>query len=112
MATITLTKPTTTGFPKAEIVSILTSELVAVAKSEADVRNIALPPEPSKIVKMAVPMDSLTVVDALCALEPTLGFELRDSTVRTGGYSSVEAALEHLIPKIERAWVRKKGQKP
>jgi len=112
MATIAPTKPATTSFPKAKIVSILRDELIQVAKAQADVRHIALPSEPSKISKMSVPMDSLTVVDAICALEKELGFELRDSTVRTGGYKSVDAALEHLIPRIERAWVRKKGQKP
>ena len=112
MATIAPTKPVTVAFPKNEVIATLVAELIKVAKSEAQVRGIALPPDNPKIIKAAVPMDSLTVVDALCELEPVVGFELRDSIVRTGGYNSIEAALEHLVPKIERAWIRKKGPKP
>jgi hypothetical protein len=28
-----------------------------------------------------------------------------------GGYDSVEAALKNMIPKIEKAWLRKQGAK-
>lgn len=112
MATIAPTKPNTAVFPKAQVIAALTAELIEVAKSEAQVRGIALPPDNPKIIKAPVPMGSLSVVDTLCALEPIVGFELRESIVRTGGYNSIEAALEHLVPKIERVWVRKKGPKP
>lgn len=112
MATIAPTKPNVAVFPKAQVIAALTAELIEVARSEAQVRGIALPPEAPKIIRAAIPMDSLSVVDTLCAVEPVVGFELRESIVRTGGYASIEAALEHLIPKIERVWIRKKGPKP
>lgn len=112
MATIAPTKPVTVAFPKNDVIAALVAELIEVAKAEAQVRGIALPPDNAKIITAAVPMDSLSVVDTLCALEPVVGFELRESIVRTGGYSSIEAALDHLVPKIERVWVRKKGSKP
>jgi hypothetical protein len=111
MATIAPPKPDVEDFPQDKVTATLLTELLHVAKAEAQVRGIALPPEAPKIMKAAVPMDSLSVVDTLCALEPIVGFELRDSIVRTGGYNSIEAAMEHLIPRIERAWVRKKGPK-
>jgi hypothetical protein len=101
-----------TSFPKAKVIEALIEELIEVARSEAQVRGIALPPETSKVLRIAVPMDSLTVVDALCVLDSIVGFPLKDSIVRSGGYKSTEAALEHMIPRIERAWVRKKGPKP
>lgn len=112
MATIAPTKPNVAVFPKAQVIAALTAELIEVARSEAQVRGIALPPEAPKIIRAAIPMDSLSVVDTLCAVEPVVGFELRESIVRTGGYASIEAALEHLVPKIERVWIRKKGPKP
>ena len=58
------------------------------------------------------PLDSLSVVDTLCAVEQVLDIELRDSIVRTGGYNSIEKAIDDLLPKIERVWVKKKGSKP
>jgi hypothetical protein len=32
--------------------------------------------------------------------------------VQAGGYASVESALEHLIPRIEKVWIKRKGGKP
>jgi hypothetical protein len=111
MATIAPPKPANTAFPKAQILATITGELIDIATTEAEFRKIKLPPDIPGRMKAAVPMDSLTVVDALCAIESTLGFELRESTVRTGGYNSVQEALDHLMPRIERAWVKKnKGQ--
>ena len=107
MATIAPTKPAI-SFPKAAVVAALEAELIDIARNEAQIRNITLPADPKQVVKTPVPMDSLTIVDAILVIEPILGFPLRDSTVKTGGYASVEEALEHLIPRIERAWVRKK----
>ncbi|MFN3475479.1 MAG: hypothetical protein ACK4ZW_15680 [Blastomonas sp.] len=112
MATIAPTKQGTVAFPKNDVIATLVAELIEVAKAEAQVRGTSLPPDKPKIIKAPIPMDSLSVVDTLCALEPVVGFELRESIVRTGGYSSIEAALEHLVPKIERVWIRKKGSKP
>ena len=52
------------------------------------------------------------VIKALCAIETVIGIELRDNIVQTGGYASVEEALGHLVPRIEKVWVKKKGSKP
>ena len=111
MATDILEKPEVEEFPKAKVIAALTAELIECARAEAQVRGIALPTETPKIIRAAVPMDSLSVVDTLCAVEPVIGFELRESMVQTGGYASIEEALEHLVPKIERMWIRKKGPK-
>ena len=108
MATIAPPKPAT-GFPAGAVTKALTDELIDIARNEAQIRGINLPNDPKQLVKVPVPMDSLTIVDAILVVEPIIGFPLRDSTVKTGGYTSVEEALGHLIPKIERAWVRKNG---
>lgn len=111
MATIVAEKPTVGPFPREEVVAALTSELVNLAQSEAKTRSIAMPSDMAGIRKAAVPIDSLSVVDILCLVEPIITVELRESIVRAGGYNSVDDALEHLVPRIERAWVRKKEQK-
>ena len=95
MATIAPPQPAATAFPKADAIRALVDELLQVARAAAQVRGVALPP-----------------VDTLCAGEQVLDIELRDSIVRTGGYNSIEKAIDDLLPKIERVWVKKKGSKP
>lgn len=112
MATIAPPQPAATAFPKADAIRALVDELLQVARAEAQVRGIALPPENPKIIQAPVPLDSLSVVDTLCAVEQVLDIQLRDSIVRTGGYNSIEKAIDDLLPKIERVWVKKKGSKP
>ena len=108
MATLAPPAPAVKAFPMKAVLDALTQELLGVAQSEAQVRGITLPTAPGGALKSAVPMDSLTVVDALCVLDAVVGFQLKESM---GGYNSVEAALQNMIPKIEKAWLRKQGAK-
>lgn len=112
MATIAPPAPAATAFPKAAVIKALSDELLAVAQIEAQLRGISLPKDQAGTMKAAVPLDSLSVVDTLCAVETVVGFELRDNIVRTGGYDSIEDALAHVVPRIEKVWVKKKGAKP
>ncbi|RYY28839.1 MAG: hypothetical protein EOP62_02365 [Sphingomonadales bacterium] len=98
-------------FPIAKVIAALTSELTQVAQSEAFVRGISLPTAHSALMKAAVPIDSLSTVDALCVLDTVLGFKLKESIVRTGGYDSVEEALNHMVPRIQAAWTKRKKKK-
>lgn len=111
MATVASLSPNVQTFPKAAVIKALTEELLQVAQSEAEIRGIAFPSSESAAMKSPVPMDSLTVVDALCVLDPIVGFKPKESIVQMGGYDSVEDALHNMIPKLERAWKRKKGSK-
>lgn len=111
MATIAPPLPAVNVFPKAEVVKALTQELLQVAKSEAEIRGIAYPASEAAAMKAPVPMDSLTVVDALCVLDPIVGFKPKENIVQMGGYDSVEDALHNMIPKLEAAWKRRKGSK-
>lgn len=111
MATLVVAKPIAETFAKAEVVAALQAELIGLVQAEAETRGISLPANPASLATTAVPIDSLSVVDILCVIEPIIKVELRESIVRTGGYNSVGEALEHLVPQIERAWVRKKEQK-
>lgn len=98
-------------FPVAAVRSCLLAELTLLAQAEAQVRGLELPKAPPALLKMAIPLDSLSVVDVLCAVEPVIGFELKDSLVRTGGYGSIEAAMDHLLPRLEAVWTKKYGAK-
>jgi hypothetical protein len=114
MDAATLARPSSTiaAFPVAAIEAKLRDELIEAVKIEASIRGIALPAAPQQISKVAVHVDSLVVVSILCAVEPIVGFELSDSVVRAGGYSSVDSALTQLLPRLEKEWVKRKGAKP
>jgi hypothetical protein len=104
--------PTIAPFPASAIEAGLRGELIEAVKIEAAIRGISLPSALAQITKAAVHVDSLVVVSILCAVEPIVGFELPDSVVRAGGYVSVESALGHLLPRIEKEYVKRKGAKP
>jgi hypothetical protein len=100
------------SFPKAAVEACLRDELIETVKAEAGIKGVTLPSAPVQVAKTPFQIDSLVVVSILCAVEPIVGFELPESVVRAGGYASVESALEHLIPRIEKVWIKRKGGKP
>lgn len=114
MTTITIAPPSAklAQFPSTAVEATLRGELVEAVKVEASIRGISLPSAPAQISKVAVHVDSLVVVSILCAVEPIVGFELPESVVRAGGYTSVDSAIEHLLPRLEKEWTKKKGAKP
>ena len=114
MPTAVLTPPIalSTPFPTTAVSKALLDELMEAVKAEASVKGLTLPAADTDIAKESVGIDSLVVVAILCTVEPIVGFELPESVVRTGGYTSVEAALGHLVPRIEAQWIKKNGAKP
>ncbi len=98
-------------FPLAAVEAKLRDELVEAVKIEASIRGVVLPAAPADIAKASVHVDSLVVVSILCAVEPIVGFELSESVVRAGGYTSVDSALGQLLPRLEKEWTKKKGAK-
>lgn len=96
-------------FPGAEVAARLKDELIEAVKEDAAIKGLALPAQMEDILSLPTQVDSLVVVAILCAIEPIVGFELPESLVRTGGYRSVVTALDHLLPRIEKEWVKQKG---
>lgn len=94
------------AYPVTAVHACLLSELTLLAEAEANMQGVALPTPPASLVTMKIRLDSLTIVDLTCALEPILGYEPKD-IVRTGGYDSIQSALDHMLPRIEAAWRRK-----
>ena len=106
MTVATITKPglIASAFPKAEVEAKLKTALLGAAQSDAAIKSITLPPDAAGQTAASVRLDSLDIVSLLCVIEPILKFELKDSLVRSGGYSSVNQAMDHLMPRIEKAW--------
>jgi hypothetical protein len=114
MAVLTTTKPSTTVvFPTAAVEGKLRSALLDSVKSTAALHDIALPNTTAGQYSAAVHLDSLGVVDVLCDVESIVGFPLKDSIVKSGGYNSIDEAIGHVMPRIEAAWQKQasKGAK-
>jgi hypothetical protein len=104
-ATDTLVKPgIAAAFPAPAVEAKLREELLLVAESAAAMHSIALPPTPAAQCAAAIQLDSLAVVDVLLSVEGLIGCTLKDHIVKAGGYPSVNAAIEHLTPRIQSAW--------
>jgi hypothetical protein len=97
-------------FPAADVEIALRKELLAAAESAAALEGISFPTDPKAQAAASIQIDSLVVVQTLVAAEKPLGIELRDHVVRAGGYTSVDEAIGHLLPRIEKEWIKKKGK--
>jgi hypothetical protein len=104
MAVATISGRGRTAFPKAKAEAKLREVLLNAARSEASLKGVELPIDVQAGAAAAVRLDSLEVVELLCEIEPIVGFELKDSLVRAGGYNSVAQAMDHLMPRVEKAW--------
>lgn len=109
MAVSTKTGSTTKVFPKAAIEARLRSDLLKAVAAEAFIKGISLPAGATAQSGTAIQIDSLVAVSLLVAVEPTLGFKLQDSVVKSGGYTSVNHAIGELMPRIEKAWDKRVG---
>jgi hypothetical protein len=107
MALDTLAIPSTSkAFPNADVEAKLRDLLLEAVTADAQLKGITLPAdEPGKFAA-SIHLDSLGVVDLLCGLEPIVGFELKESLVKAGGYNSINDAVGHLMPRIEKAWTK------
>lgn len=100
----------TKTFPKTDLEVLLCDELIMAAEVEANIQGTALPASTAIAVLAPVPLDSLAVVDLLCSVEPLLGFAPKSATVKTGGYNSVQEAMDHLLPRLEEQWQKNQGK--
>jgi hypothetical protein len=97
-------------FPGAEVESHLRGALLDAVSWNAALNGITLPRTATAQYTASIQIDSLDVVDLLCGVEPIVGFELKDSIVKAGGYQSINEAIGHVMPRIEAAW-KKHGNK-
>ena len=93
-------------FPLQAVSNALLAELTLLVEGEAQIQGIPLPAQPAALRAMHIRLDSLTVVAITCALDDILGFEPKD-IVKAGGYDSIDAAMKHMMPRIEAAWTKR-----
>jgi len=112
MTVDSIAKPTSvTAFPSAAAESQLRAALLESVKSNAALHGISLPTDAPALSTLSIHLDSLEVFDLLCGVDPIVGFELDASIVKTGGYHSLNEAVEHIMPRIEAAWRQKHKSK-
>lgn len=102
------------SYPAKEVEACLRAELLHVVEAIAQEKNLQMPSGVSAQAAMSVQIDSLVTVELICAAEPILGFELKDHVVRAGGYRSIDDAIAHLMPGLEKEWQKhqtKRGKK-
>lgn len=97
-------------FPIAEVEASLRKELLAAAEAIATINGEVLPAGAAQQSAMSVQLDSLVVVNIVLTVEPIMGFPVKEHVVKAGGYSSVDAAVSDLLPKLEKEWTKQKGK--
>lgn len=100
-------------YPADALAGRLRDELVEAAQAVGRRRGLTLPPTPDEIADFPMEIDSLGVVEVLCALDDIVPFQVDESVVRAGGYGSINEAIRHVVGRIERAWLKHQdGAKP
>ena len=85
------------GFPAQEVERCIRDLL----NDQADVQE-ALRPRPTSACEPEI--DSLVVVEIICAIEEVTGVTLPQSFVPRGGYQDTEACVEDLVSKTRSVW--------
>jgi hypothetical protein len=100
-APITKTIP---PYPAAAVAAVMQEELLRAVRSRFRRKQQPLPKADNEVVVLAVEIDSLTVVELLSNLDDILPFKVTECVVKAGGYGSIEAAVKHVVGRIETKW--------
>jgi len=105
MATLTTAKPPAKpGFPNKTLETSIRKFL-----AEEGAMQAVLHGNSTQVVGGIGPqpvIDSLVVVEVLLELETHVPFDLPESLVRAGGYDTIDEVVQHLIPQIEKRWIK------
>jgi hypothetical protein len=94
-------------FPATAVETRLREELLHSVESIAAIHGVAMPAGMAQQSSMSIQIDSLVVVELLCGVETLLGgATLKDHVVKAGGYGSINEAVGHLMPRIEKEWTK------
>jgi len=100
-APITQTIP---PYPASAVAAVMQEELLRAVRSRFRRKGQRLPIADDEVVLLVVEIDSLTVVELLSNLDDILPFKVTESVVKAGGYGSIEAAVKHVVSRIETRW--------
>jgi acyl carrier protein len=85
-------------FPAAAIETCIRETLATAHESQ-----LLLRPQPSSVCEPEV--DSLVVIEVMCAIEQLLGVVLPTSFVPRGGYDDVNSCVSDLVFHSQEVWV-------
>jgi acyl carrier protein len=102
MAT-SLRLPLRVAFPCAAVEARLRAALATQAADQAVLRDRPTPP-PLARPAWEPEIDSLVVVELICAVEEQLGLKLPISFAPRGGYNSADDCVRDLLAKTEAVW--------
>jgi acyl carrier protein len=95
--------PLRVAFPRAAVEARLRAALATQAVDQAILRDRP-PPLSSARSTWEPEIDSLVVVELICAVEEQLGLTLPASLAPRGGYNSAEEYIRDLLTKTEAVW--------
>jgi acyl carrier protein len=97
------------AYPTAEVTAVLRDELVCAIRRRFRRKGTPLPTNDDEVVILTIEIDSLTVVELLSSLDDILPFQITESVVKAGGYSSIAAAVKHVTGRVENKWIKYHG---
>jgi len=103
MAATSLRLPLRVAFPRATVEARLRSALATQAADQVVLQDRP-PPPPFARSQWEPEIDSLVVVELICAVEEQLGLKLPISFAPRGGYDSAEDCIRDLLAKTEAVW--------
>jgi len=95
--------PSSVAFPRSAVEARLRAALAIQAADQAVLRDRP-PPTPLARSAWEPEIDSLVVVELICAVEEQLGLELPAYFAPRGGYNSAEECIRDLLTKTEATW--------
>ena len=102
-------------FPAEKVERCIRDELAQAAKDRTVLHRQSEPGETTtrnRAPSVQLEIDSLTVVEVLCAIEEVTEFEIPDEVVRAGGYDTVDQVVADLMPKVEQRWRQHRKESP
>jgi hypothetical protein len=98
------TAQTIPPYPATAVAAVMQEELLRAVRSRFRRKGQPLPIADDEVVILAIEIDSLTVVELLSNLDDILPFKVTESVVKAGGYGSIEAAVKHVVIRVETRW--------
>ena len=97
---------TTIAYPAAAVSATLTDEFIAVTRRTFDRKGSPLTIDDQDLARAVIDIDSLTAVEILCVLDDILPFQVGESVICAGGYMSIGEAVEKIVGRVEKEWVK------
>jgi acyl carrier protein len=104
MATL-LNKSRSAVFPSAEVEACIREALAVQEKDQSVLRpGRAMTAAPVVPRSWEPEIDSLVVVELICAVEELLGIEIPATFSPEGGYDTAQACINDLMSKVKASW--------